>query len=472
MNKNDKVRLRFAPSPTGYLHVGGLRTALYNFFFAHQFDGALILRIEDTDQNRLVKNAEQNLINMLNWSGIQFSEGPHIGGDFGPYRQSERLNIYNKFYRELILNKKAYPCFYSDERLADLKTGKLSSQDATIEDEIFKNFNSDEVFSKMEEENFVVRLMIPNNQNLIHSDLIKGQVTFDLNLIHDPIIIKTDGFPTYHFANVIDDHLMNITHVIRGEEWLPSIPKHLILYQALNWAPPQFAHLPLLLNADKTKLSKRKNDVSVEKYIEKGYLKEALINFLALLGWHEKGDREIYNFDELINSFSLERVNKSGAIFDIQKLNAFNQHYIAQLSLSQIHSKIELPQDWVVTNEMITLIRDKCQTLNDFKPNLEFFFISELKLEEDILNELTTSSSINILESFLSHIDNINFNDSFILNDIVKMIQNDLNCTPKEIWQVLRLSLTGEKHGPSLESIILIYGFDKTQQRINAIIDC
>ena len=471
MNKTDKVRLRFAPSPTGYLHVGGLRTALYNFFFSQQFNGDLILRIEDTDQNRLVEHAEQNLINMLNWSGIQFSEGPHVGGDFGPYRQSERLSIYNKFYRELILNKQAYPCFYSNERLEDLKTGKLSSQDATIEDEIFKNFNTDTVFSKMDEENFVVRLIIPNNEHLIHSDLIKGKVTFDLNLINDPIIIKTDGFPTYHFANVIDDHLMNITHVIRGEEWLPSIPKHIILYQALNWSPPQFAHLPLLLNSDKTKLSKRKNDVSVEKYIENGYLKEALINFLALLGWHEKGDREMYNFDELINSFSLERVNKSGAIFDIKKLNAFNQHYISQLSIIQIQSEVDFPKGWVVTDEMITLIRDKCHTLNDFISNLEFFFISELKLESDILNKLTTPSSINILNSFVSQIDSINSNESFILNDIVKIIQNNLNCTPKEIWQVLRLSLTGEEHGPSLESIILIYGFNKTKQRIYAIIN-
>ena len=469
MKPNDKVRLRFAPSPTGYLHVGGLRTALYNFFFAKKFHGELILRIEDTDQNRLVQDAEKNLIKTLTWSGIQFDEGPHIDGTFGPYRQSERLSIYTKFYRELILSKEAYPCFYSKERLQNLEDGVLSSEDATIEDIVFKNFDYEEALLRMEKESFVVRLIIPNNKNLIHKDLIKGDVTFDLSLINDPIIIKSDGFPTYHFANVIDDHLMNITHVIRGEEWLPSIPKHLVLYQALNWPPPQFAHLPLLLNFDKTKLSKRKNDVSVENYIEKGYLRAGLVNFLSLLGWHEKGDREIYNIEELIKAFSLDRVNKSGAIFDVQKLKAFNHHYIQQLTINEIKAKINVPPNWIVTEEMIALIKDKCNTLNDFKNNLEFFFVHTIEYDDQDIGTLRSPLGMNILNSFLSAVDKIEPNAPFILNHIVQLIQSDINCSPKEIWQVLRLSLTGQRHGPSLESIILIYGFKKTAKRIHAI---
>ena len=467
---NQSVRLRFAPSPTGYLHVGGLRTALYNFFFAKKLKGSLILRIEDTDQNRLVQNAEDNLINMLSWAGVEFDEGPHIGGDFGPYRQSERLSIYTKFYSQLIREKKAYPCFYSKDRLKSLSEGRLSSQDATIEDAIFKNFNVDEVFLKMEKESFVVRLAIPNNKNLLHRDLIKGDVVFDLTLINDPIIIKSDGFPTYHFANVIDDHLMKITHVIRGEEWLPSIPKHIVLYQALNWEIPQFSHLPLLLNSDKSKLSKRKNDVSVESYIQKGYLKESLINFLSLLGWHEKGDREIYNLDELIQFFSLDRVNKSGAIFDVQKLQAFNHHYLQQMSVNQIKSNIIVPSDWDITDDMITLIRDKCYTLHDFKNNLNFFFMDCIQFTNEDLEKIKTPLSIKILNSFISAIDGIKSPTTFILNDIIKSIKNKIDCSPKDIWQVLRLSLTGQSHGPSLESIILIYGFKKTKQRIHASI--
>ncbi len=470
MTINSQIRLRFAPSPTGYLHVGGLRTALYNFFFAKKLKGKLILRIEDTDQNRLVKDAENNLIKTLNWSGITFDEGPHLEGDFGPYRQSERISIYTKFYHQLILEKKAYPCFYSQERLEALADGKLSSQDATIEDSVFKNFNPDEALSRMQTENFVIRLIMPKNQQLIHKDIVKGEVKFDLNLIDDPIIIKSDGFPTYHFANVIDDHLMKISHVIRGEEWLPSIPKHIVLYKALNWEVPQFAHLPLLLNSDKTKLSKRKNDVSVESYISKGYLKESLVNFLSLLGWHEKGDREIYNLNELIESFSLERVNKSGAIFDVQKLNSFNHHYLQKLSLDQIKSMIEFPSDWDIKDEMLALIKDKCYSLNDFKRNLEFFFIDDIELSDDNISQLNTSISIEILNCFLIELNKLKSFELFKLNHMIKSIQNQVKCSPKDIWPVLRISLTGQKHGPSLESIILIYGFDKTIKRINGIL--
>ena len=227
---NQNIRLRFAPSPTGYLHVGGLRTALYNYFYSKKLRGKLILRIEDTDQNRLVENAENDLINMLLWAGIEFDEGPHKGGDFGPYRQSERLSIYKNYYYDLIKRNHAYPCFYSEDRLNNLSSGKLSTEDAAIEDTIFKDFDLETIWDKMNNEQFVIRFKIPNNQVLFHNDIIKGEVKFDLTLINDPIIIKSDGFPTYHFANVIDDHLMGITHVIRGEEWLPSIPKHIMLY--------------------------------------------------------------------------------------------------------------------------------------------------------------------------------------------------------------------------------------------------
>ena len=458
------MRLRFAPSPTGYLHVGGLRTALYNFFLAKQSKGSLILRIEDTDQTRLVKDAEENLIAMLNWAGINFDEGPHLQGKYGPYRQSERLSIYKKYYLKLIEQGNAYPCFYSQQRLDDLETGKLSSDDATIEDSVFQDFNLSEAFKKMETENFVIRLKIPKSDFIYHNDLIKGSIKFDLKLINDPIIIKSDGFPTYHFANVIDDYLMNITHVIRGEEWLPSIPKHIVLYQSLGWDPPQFGHLPLLLNNDKSKLSKRKNDVSVENYIEKGYTKESIVNFLSLLGWHEKGDREFYHLDELIESFSLDRVNKSGAIFDVQKLNAFNNYYIKNYKFDNLKSLLSpfISRNWIITKDMVDLVKDKAFTLCDFQNLLSFFFMDSFSFSNDSMQILKSNIGVNILKSFLIALQATNS-----LSEIAKIVQKETGCIPKEFWSVVRIALTNTTYGPSLDMIIKIYGEDKVKSRIN-----
>ena len=462
MNSNSP-RLRFAPSPTGYLHVGGLRTALYNFFIAKHFSGSLVLRIEDTDQNRLVENAEENLIKMLKWAGVNFDEGPHISNQkYGPYRQSERLHIYKKYYLRLIEKQLAYPCIYSADRINDLATGKITSEHATIEDEIYKDFILSEVLEKMKKEKFVVRLKIPKNESIEYTDLVKGTVKFDLNLISDPILIKSDGFPTYHFANVIDDHLMKITHVVRGEEWLPSIPKHIVLYNSLGWEKPQFAHLPLLLNDDKSKLSKRKNDVSIESYIDKGYTKEALVNFLSLLGWHEKGDKEIYNFNELINSFSLDRVNKSGAIFDVQKLNSFNNYYIKNYETNQLKLLLVnfVPKSWELTDEIIDLVKDKAVTLADFKNLLQFLF-EDIILTEQHQEIINLDISQKICKSFLDE-----FNNKKPLKIIAQNVQQNTSCTPKEFWNITRISLTGNEHGPSLDAILKIYGSTK----VNALI--
>ena len=466
-----KLRLRFAPSPTGYLHVGGLRTALYNYYHSKKNNGQLILRIEDTDQNRLVKNAEEDLISMLEWSGIQFDEGPHIGGNYGPYRQSERLSIYKDYFHQLIKTKHAYPCFYSQERLNNLASGKLTTEEATLEDAIFKDFDLDNIWDQMNTEKFVVRFKMPKNEELIHHDLVKGIVKFDFNLINDPIIIKSDGFPTYHFANVVDDHLMGISHVIRGEEWLPSIPKHIALYQAFGWTPPMFGHLPLLLNDDKTKLSKRKNDVSVARYIEKGYTKEALINFLSLLGWHEKGDREIYEFDELIESFSFERVSKSGAVFDINKLNAFNSHYIKNYDLDKLRELVNsyLQESHQYTNEMIDLVREKVNTLANFKTSLQFIFADSINLQNDDLQYIKSETCQIILKHFTNYLSE--FNDTtFQINEIINKIKQHADCNPKDIWKTIRLVLTGDHHGPSLNEIIKIYGKDRTVKFLNAYV--
>lgn len=324
------IRIRFAPSPTGYLHIGGLRTALYCYLFAHKNKGKFILRIEDTDQERYVKGALENLIKTLNWIGLTYNEGPHLDGsqtgDYGPYIQSQRTDIYRKHADELIEKGQAYRCFCSKERLEEMRNIQIKNKQPTMYDRKCVDLPESEIKAKIKAgEPFVIRQKMPY-ERIKFKDLVRGNVQFDGKIIDDQILMKSDGFPTYHLANVVDDHLMGITHVIRGEEWLPSTPKHIALYQAFGWNIPKFAHLPLLLNADKTKLSKRQGDVAVEDYIQKGYSREAIINFTAFLGWNPgKGEeKEIFSLTELEKVFSIENVHKAGAVFNLEKLDWIN----------------------------------------------------------------------------------------------------------------------------------------------------
>ena len=329
---NETPRVRFAPSPTGYLHVGGLRTALYNYLFAKRNNGTFVLRIEDTDRNRYVEGAVENLIKALNWAGLNYDEGPEVGGNFGPYLQSERLDIYKKYADELIEKGKAYYCFCTPERLKSLKEEQEKQKLPQAKyDKHCLHLSKEEIANNLAAGIAkVVRLNVEQNHTIKFDDIIREHVEFESNNVDDQVLIKSDGYPTYHLANVVDDHLMKITHVIRGEEWLSSTPKHVLLYDAFGWERPIFAHLPLLLNPDRSKLSKRQGDVAVEDYRDKGYLKDALINFVALLGWNAGDDKEFYYMDELIYSFSLERVNKAGAVFDLQKLNWLNAEHLQQ----------------------------------------------------------------------------------------------------------------------------------------------
>jgi glutamyl-tRNA synthetase len=324
------IKTRFAPSPTGYLHVGGLRTALYCYLFAKKNKGKFILRIEDTDQKRFVKDAMENLLKTLQWVGLEYDEGPTMDGkekgNNGPYIQSKRNNIYNEYAQKLIDSKNAYRCFCTNERLEEMRKMQTERKQAPMYDRKCANLSQSEIEKNLNEKiPFVIRQKIPY-RNIKFKDLIRGNVQFDGKTVDDQVLVKSDGFPTYHLANVVDDHLMEITHVIRGEEWLPSTPKHLALYEAFGWEPPQFAHLPLLLNPDRSKLSKRQGHVAVEEYINEDYLKEAIINFVAFLGWNpgQGEEKEIYTLGELEEIFSLEKVHKSGAIFNIEKLDWFN----------------------------------------------------------------------------------------------------------------------------------------------------
>ncbi len=333
------VRTRFAPSPTGHLHIGGLRTALYAYLFAKKNNGHFLLRIEDTDRNRLVEGATEHLIEMLEVFGVECDEGPHKGGDYGPYIQSERVEMHKKAADELIEKGAAYKCFCSAERLDEMREAQAAAKQAPMYDQHCRHLSEEEVAAQEAEgKPYVVRLKVPYDSPIEFQDLVRGRMKFDPKTIDDQILLKSDGFPTYHLANVVDDHDMKITHVIRGEEWLPSTPKHVVLYQAFGWEVPEFAHLPLILNMDRTKLSKRQNDVNVEDYLAKGYTKEAILNFIVFLGWHPGGgeEEEIFSLSELIEKFSLEKVHKGGAVFDIEKFKWFNWQWRRRVYLEKV----------------------------------------------------------------------------------------------------------------------------------------
>ncbi len=344
-----KIRTRFAPSPTGYVHIGNIRTALFGYLFAKHNNGTFILRIEDTDRARLVEGAVDNLLRVMKTLGIVPDEGFYLDkndqvkerGELGPYLQSERLQLYQKHVLELIEKGRAYYCFCSEQRLDELRKEQTALKKPPMYDRHCRNLTKEQVQLEMEKcrsegRNPVVRQAIPEQGQTVINDLIYGDISYDNSLLDDQVLLKSDGFPTYHLAVVVDDHYMEISHVTRTEEWIPSTPKHILLYKAFGWEAPKFAHMPLLLNPDKSKLSKRQGDVATEDFLKKGYLPQALINFVAFLGWNPKTEQEIFTMDELIKEFDLINVHKSGAIFDINKLDWINGLYIRNMEVGEL----------------------------------------------------------------------------------------------------------------------------------------
>lgn len=478
----NQVRVRFAPSPTGYLHVGGLRTALYNFLFARKNKGKFILRIEDTDRNRYVEGAVENLIAALKWAGLDYDEGPDIGGEYGPYMQSQRLDLYKKYADELIKSGNAYYCFCSQERLQNLRQEQERLKLPQIKyDKHCLNLNPEEIENNLKNSvPYVIRLNVKPNQKIIFHDIVRNEVIFDSNNIDDQILLKSDGYPTYHLANVVDDFLMKISHVIRGEEWLSSTPKHVILYDAFGWERPQFAHLPLLLNPDKSKLSKRQGDVAVEDYRDKGYFKEALINFVALLGWNAGDDREFYYLNELIEAFSLEKVNKSGAVFDIIKLNSLNAEHLRKKTNSELLEllKIELTKSEFANHnisdekllQIIDAMKERVTFVYEFITNCKYFYKRPEEYDEKALEKNWKDDTPNYLRKFIeliSQIDNPSKEDyENALNTVAEMY----NLGKGKIIHPLRLAVSGQSTGPGMFDLLYIIGKDEVIERIeNAI---
>jgi len=387
------VRVRIAPSPTGVPHVGTAYMGLFNYVFARSQGGQFIIRIEDTDQKRYARRSEEAILRSLRWIGLQWDEGPDVGGPYGPYRQSERLDLYQSYAQELLDTGVAYRCWCTPERLETMRQEQRRNKQMLRYDGLCRHASPGEVAARQGQPS-VVRLKVQEGGTTVVHDAFRGPVTFDHQQIDDQVLLKSDGYPTYHLANVVDDHLMRISHVIRAEEWLSSTPKHVLLYQAFGWQPPTFMHMPLLRNADRSKISKRKNPVSLEFYERQGYLPEALLNFLALMGWSMPDEREVFTLAEMIEDFSFDRVNLGGPVFDLQKLEWLNGMYIRQLPLDEftrrLHQQVAQPKarrldDPAYLREMAPLLQERLPTLGDFHAMATFFYDTPLTYDKVLL---------------------------------------------------------------------------------------
>jgi len=463
------VRLRFAPSPTGYLHVGGLRTALFCWLYARKNGGKFIFRLEDTDQKRFFEDAENQLTGMLEWSGIEIDEGPQYGGIHGPYRQSDRLDIYAQYIRLLLDEGNAYRCFCTSERLEKLRKEQRKKGNTPRYDGFCRNLSKSEVSRRTDSgEGFVVRMKIPEvPETMVLNDLIRGNVSIETSQSEDQIIVKSDGFPTYHLAVVIDDYLMKITHVVRGEEWIPSFPKHLLLYRYFGWDPPQFAHLPLILNSDRSKLSKRQGDVAVEDFKNNGYLPESLVNFVAMLGWSPGEDKELFTLLGLIREFSFERVNKSGAIFDKEKLNWMNQQYIQKLELDDLQQRLSpfinktpyAGKDQKILRKIIKILQPRLVTLSEIENRLSLFFENNPNSSgPEVLKVLREENSKQVLANFIKQVESVEKLTKDNLGELMKNVQNETTIKGKNLWIPLRYAITRDTEGPDLNLIVDLFG--------------
>lgn len=471
------VRVRIAPSPTGDPHVGTAYMALFNLIFAKHFDGKFILRIEDTDQTRSRPEYEKNIYEALKWCGIQWDEGPDVGGPYGPYRQSERTAIYQKYCQLLLDNGKAYKCFATPEELAEMREVGTALGGRGGYDRRYRNLSKEEIAAREADgQPYTVRLKVPLTGECVYEDSIKGRITYPWADIDDQVLLKSDGFPTYHLANVVDDHLMGITHVIRGDEWMSSTPKHVLLYDSFGWTPPTFMHMPLLLGKDGKKLSKRRNPTSIFYYRDSGYLPEAFLNFLTLMGYSMPGDKEIYSLSDVIKEFDPKRIGVSGAVFEIQKLDWINQQYIIKnIPENQLWSRIK---DWgfndLFMNKLMPLCHTRIKNFGDFMELFQFLFINNLTYTVDLLCPKGTppEHSALMLQTIIWHMDeNENWGRSGIENAAKAVAESFAVNYKKIIIHLLFGTIMGKNQGPPLFDSVALLGKDRTRVRLLGAID-
>lgn len=477
------VRVRFAPSPTGFLHIGGLRTALYNFLFARHHGGAFILRIEDTDQERTVPGAVENIIEMLRWVGLEFDEGPHVGGPYGPYVQSQRLELYRQQAQVLLERGAAYYAFDTPEELERMRQQQRRAGIAPKYDR-FAMRNSftlppEEVQRLLAEgAPAVIRLAVPLDREVRFTDIIRGTITVQSRDLDDQVLLKSDGFPTYHLANVVDDHFMLISHVIRGEEWIPSTPKHILLYEAFGWEPPQFAHLPLLLNPDRSKLSKRHGDVAVEDFRRQGYFPEALLNFVALLGWNPTADRELFTLPELIASFDLTKVNRSPAIVDRKKLDWLNAQYLRRLPLERLAEELrpilrqmsypEYPLDYLM--RAIALLRERVDRLPEIATFGDYLFVPPSHYDQEYFAKYWHPELPRWLNELIPVLEALEPFTAETLQHTVREFAAERGQPLRAIVHPLRLILTGKAVGAGIFETMEVLGKQVCLQRLQTFL--
>ena len=462
----ETVRVRFAPSPTGIPHIGNTRTALFNWLFTRQNGGQFIVRFEDTDRKRYQPEAEKKILEILEFLGLSWDEGPKVGGPYGPYFQSQRLKLYRQTAEDLVQKGAAYYCFCSPQRLEGLRKEQQERGQIPRYDRHCLSLSKKEIEEKKRAGNYVIRLKMPDNKIFFWRDLVQGEIKIDAKEIDDQVLLKSDGFPTYHLAVVVDDHLMKISHVFRGVEWISSVPKHLALYEALGWPVPKMVHLPLILGPDRTKLSKRHGAKSILDYRDEGYLKEALINFMAYLGWSYQDNAQLLSLEELKRVFGLKNVQKQNAIFDIKKLDWFNGQYIRMKSNEEL---VDLLTPFVPKNasreillKIIPLIKERIVKLSDFQ-SLAGFFFERPKISPFLFKDKNYK---NYLEKAAEALQLIKvWNEPEITKALMALIEKN-SWKTGDFFMVLRVAVTGSSFTPPINDSMAILGREETLFRL------
>jgi len=471
-----QMRLRFAPSPTGPFHIGGARSALFNWLIARKYGGKLVLRIEDTDLERSSRQSEENIKEALKWLGISWDEGIDVGGEYGPYRQTERLTLYSQYTTQLLENDQAYYCYCSEEELEVERQQQMTKGETPHYSGRCRHLSEGERSQlEMEGRKPVVRFRVPENQEIVINDIVRGTVTFESNGIGDFVIVKSDGIPVYNYAVVLDDALMKITHVIRAEEHLSNTPRQVLIYQALGLTTPVFGHISLILGADRSKMSKRHGATAVEQYRNRGYLPEAVVNFLALLGWSPTGDQEIFSVDELIGAFSMERLAKNPAVFDIDKLNWLNAHYIRKASPDSI-LELALPhlveagfvkipissEERVWLTSVVATVQEYISYAAQVVEHAAIFFTDTVVIEDGATREVLVDPDVpRVMNDFRTKLAALETLDEAAVKAVLKSITKELKLGGKKVYMPIRVALTGQMHGPDLPRIIVLMGKEK-----------
>ena len=474
----ETVRTRIAPSPTGDPHVGTAYVAMFNYALAKRHGGSFVLRIEDTDRARSTKASEDMILDALRWLGLEWDEGPDVGGSFGPYRQSERSEIYREHVEKLVASGDAYPCFCTRDRLDELRAHQRENKLALGYDGHCRSIAAEDAAKRRAAgESHVIRLAMPTQGEAVVTDLLRGEIRIDNAQVDDQVLVKSDGFPTYHLANVVDDHLMEITHVIRAEEWISSLPKHVRLYDAFGWKKPVFCHLPLLRNSDKSKISKRKNPVSLNHYRRAGFLPEALLNYLALMGWAMPDDREEFSLAEFADEITLERISLGGPVFDVEKLTWLNGKYIRGLDVPELTSRISkefLSEKYL--EQVVALAHERIETLQDFFAYAGFFFSGDVEYDEKALNRLvakgrTGPQTAKLLRQLMEEaLDPLTEWNVETVEAALRTFCETKEVGPKEIFMPVRIAVTGRAATPPLFDTMAVLGKEVCRSRMRRAI--